>query len=182
MISLAGDGHGIEVGKPVAFSGEAMRFDPAYAARAISDLVPNPFVTREIVGRLLTGLSGRGLGAEKIGRLGSLILNELRQALDLERSARAEVLFRADVLAGRIQFRLRLDGANWRMPFTIETSLPVGARVLAAQDGTPVGRSVFSPFYEADLNTEERGVAVMLDGDGAIQWWQRNVALSIYGL
>ncbi len=35
VISLAGDGHGIEVGKPVAFSGEAMRFDPAYAARAI---------------------------------------------------------------------------------------------------------------------------------------------------
>lgn len=59
--------------------GEAMRFDPAYAARAISDLVPNPFVAREIVGRLLNGLSGRGFGQEKIGRLGSLILNELRR-------------------------------------------------------------------------------------------------------
>jgi len=182
VISLAGDGHGIEVGKPVAFSGEAMRLDPAYAVRAISDLVPNPFVAREIVGRLLTGLSGRGFGAEKIGRLASLILNELRKALDLERNARAEVLFRAEVLAGRIQFRLRLDGANWRMPFAVETSLPVGSRVLAGKDGTPVGKSVFAPFYEADLNTDERGVAVMLDGDGAIQWWHRNVALSGYGL
>lgn len=68
------------------------------------------------------------------------------------------------------------------MPNTVETSLPVGARVLAGQDGTPVRKSVFSPFYEADLNTEERGVAVMLDGDGAIQWWHRNVALSGYGV
>ena len=168
-VSLAGDEHGIEAGKPVAFSGEAMRFDPAFAAR-------------EIVGRLLTGLSGRGFGQEKTGRLGSLILDELRKALDLERNARAKALFRSEVLAGRIQFRLRLDGANWRMPFTIETSLPIWASVLAGQDGTPVGKSVFLPFYEGDLNTEERGVAVMLDGDGAIQWWHRNVALSGYGL
>jgi type III restriction enzyme len=182
VIILAGDGHGIEVGKPVAFSGEAMRFDPAYAARAISDLVPNPFVAREIVGRLLTGLSGRAFGPEKIGRLGSLILNELRKALDLERNTRAETLFRAEVLAGRIQFRLRLDGANWRMPFTVETNLPMGSPVLLGQDGTPVAKSVFSPFYQADLNGDERGVAVMLDGDGAIQWWHRNVALSGYGL
>ena len=46
----------------------------------------------------------------------------------------------------------------------------------------PVRKSVFAPFYEADLNSEERGVAVMLDGDGAIQWWHRNVAVSGYGL
>ena len=182
VISLAGDGHGIEVGKPVAFSGESMRFDPAHAVRAISDLVPNPFVAREIVGLLLTGLSGRGFGPEKIGRLGNLILNELRKALDVERNARVEVLFRAEVLAGRVQFRLRLDGANWRMPYNSDTTLPVGSRVLAGGDGMPVGKSVFAPFYEADLNSEERGVAVMLDGDGAIQWWHRNVAVSGYGL
>ena len=182
VISLADDGNEIIIGKPVAFSNEAMRFDPTYAVRAISDLVPNPFVGREILERLLTGLAGRGFAEEKIGRLGTLIIEELRKALDAERNARAEAMFRAEVLAGGIQFRLRLDGANWRMPFKMETTLPERARVLAGRDGTPVRKSIFAPFYEADLNTEEQGVAVMLDGDAAIRWWHRNVALSGYGL
>ena len=33
-----------------------------------------------------------------------------------------------------------------------------------------------------ELNTEERGVAVHLDGDNAVKWWHRNVAKTNYGL
>jgi type III restriction enzyme len=32
---------------------EALRFDPPHAVRMISDIMPNPFVGREIVGRFL---------------------------------------------------------------------------------------------------------------------------------
>ena len=40
---------------------EALRFDPSHAVRMISDLVPNPFVGREIVGAVVTRLVARGL-------------------------------------------------------------------------------------------------------------------------
>lgn len=42
-------------------------------------------------------------------------------------NTQAEALFRAEVAAERIQFRLRTDGHSWRMPFEAETFEPAGA-------------------------------------------------------
>jgi type III restriction enzyme len=148
----------------------------------ISDIVPNPFVGREIVGRFLTVLDKRGFSEAKIGSLSSLIVEELRKGLDAERAARAEAMFKADVAAGRIQFRLRLDGKNWRMSFTIETAEPVTAHQLVGASGGPLERSLFAPVYEADFNGDEREIAVYLDGEKALVWWHRNVARVQYGM
>jgi type III restriction enzyme len=181
-ISLAEDGEQAILGETVTASTEAMAFDPSYAVRVISDLVPNPFVGREIVERLISPLRARGFDEEKLGRLSSLIIDELRKGLETERTKRAETLFKAEVQTGTIQFRLRLDGDNWRMPSTVDTTEPPNARVLTGDDGAPVKKSLFAPFYQGELNNEETGVAVMLDGNGAIQWWHRNVARVHYGL
>jgi type III restriction enzyme len=168
--------------KPIAAGTEALRFDPAHAVRMISDIVPNPFVGREIVGRLLVALKKRSFDAAKIGTLSSLIVEELRKGLDAERAKRAEAFFKADVSTGRIQFRLRLDGKNWRMPFTVETTEPDTARQLVGKNGGPLERSLFAPVYESELNGAERDVAVYLDGEKALDWWHRNVARAQYGL
>lgn len=181
-ISLAEDGEQAILGETVAASSETMAFDPSYAVRVISDLVPNPFVAREIVEKLLSPLRTRGFVEEKLGRLSSMIIDELRKGLEAERTKRAETLFKAGVQAGTIQFRLRLDGENWRVPHHVETTEPPNARVLTGSDGAPVKKSLFSPFYEGELNNEETGVAVMLDGNAAIQWWHRNVARLQYGV
>ena len=87
----------------------------------IRDLIPNPYVGREIVGRLHARLRERGFGDQLLGRLAGLIISELRMGLDKERDKRAEDIFRARVTKGEIQFRLRTDGQNWRMPFETET-------------------------------------------------------------
>lgn len=181
-ITLAVSGKQAIVGELGQASTELMAFDPSYAVRVISDIVPNPFVGREIVETMLVTLRARGFDDGKLGRFASLIMDELRKGLELERTARAERLFKADVTSGRIQFRLRLDGNNWRMPHHVDTTEPVNARVLAGQQGLPVDKSLFAPFYEAELNNQEAGVAVMLDGNGAIKWWHRNVARVHYGL
>ena len=181
-IELSADGTTIITGKAVSPVAEAVEFDPPYAVRVISDIVPNPFVARDIVGGVVQSLRQRGFDDAKIGRRSGLIIDTLRKALDAERSGRAETLFRMDVKGGRIQFRLRLDGRNWKMPQHAITMEPVGARVLAGNDGNPVQASLFSPFYETDLNAGERGVAVMLDEAMTIRWWHRNVAKSQYGL
>jgi len=115
--------------------------------------------------------------------LASLIVEELRKGLDAARHARAEALFKAEVAAGRIQFRLRLDGrSNWRMPFQIETTEPENARQIVNKAGGALEKSLFAPVYEAELNKDERDVAVYLDGENALAWWHRNVARKQYGI
>lgn len=181
-IRLAEDGDELFVGETVAASTEVLAFDPAHAVRMVSDLVPNPFVGREIVGGMIVALRARGFDDVRLGQLASLIVEELRKALDRARSARAEALFKAEVAAGRIQFRLRLDGRNWRMPFSIETEEPENGRKLLNRAGNALEKSLFAPVYESELNGDEQDVAVYLDGEKTLTWWHRNVARSQYGI
>lgn len=181
-IRLAEDGDELFVGETVAANAEILAFDPAHAVRMISDIVPNPFVCREIVGATVAALRARGFDDAKLGLLASLIVEELRKGLEAARNARAEALFKAEVAAGRIQFRLRLDGRNWRMPFSIETTEPENARQLLNRAGGPLEKSLFAPVYENELNSDERDVAVYLDGEKTLAWWHRNVARTQYGI
>ncbi|MCA8927008.1 MAG: DEAD/DEAH box helicase family protein [Alphaproteobacteria bacterium] len=181
-IRLADDGEELFVGETVAENLETLVFQPTHAVRMVSDIVPNPFVGREIVGRLLDALRVRGFDDSRLGQLASLIVEELRKGLDTERTTRAEALFKAAVAAGRIQFRLRLDGRNWQMPKSVETTEPENARQLLSKTGGPLEKSLFAPVYENELNGDERDVAVYLDGEKALAWWHRNVARTQYGI
>jgi type III restriction enzyme len=181
-IKLSEEGDELFVGETISQNTEVLTFDPAHAVRMVSDIVPNPFVAREIVGDLLDALRARGFGEDKLGRFASLIATELRRGLDHARTTRAEALFKDEVGAGRVQFRLRLDGRNWRMPDTTETTEAEGARQILSKTGGPLEKSLFAPVYEAELNKDERDVAVYLDGEGALSWWHRNVARSQYGI
>ena len=181
-IKLSDDGDKLFVGEAVAANSETLRFDPAHAVRMISDIVLNPFVGRDIVGATIRYLRARGFDDTKLGQLASIIVEELRKGLDEARNARAETLFKAEVEAGRFQFRLRLDGHNWRMPFGVETTEPENARQLINRAGGALEKSLFSPIYEAEMNADERDIAVYLDGEGTLTWWHRNVARTQYGL
>lgn len=181
-IRLADDGDELFVGETIAANTEILAFDPAHAVRMISDIVQNPFVGREIVGAAVTALRMRGFDDARLGRLANLIVEELRKGLDVERNIRAEALFKAKVAAGCIQFRLRLDGRNWRMPFSIETMEPEDGRQLLNRAGGSLEKSLFTPVYENELNSDERDVAVYLDGERTLSWWHRNVARTQYGI
>ncbi len=81
-IKLADDGDELFVGETVSQNTEVLRFDPAHTVRVVSDLLPNPFVAREVVGKLLDALRARGFDEEKLGRFAGLIAAELRRGLD----------------------------------------------------------------------------------------------------
>jgi type III restriction enzyme len=69
------------------------------------------------------------------------------------------------------------------MPRQIWTTAEEGAAQQTKQSGAPLERSLFLPIYAADLNDDERRVAVYLDDDSAIRWWHRNgVDRRSYGL
>jgi len=131
-ISLTGEGPEHFRGEAIGTVTESLRFDASYAVRVISDLVPNPFVAREIIARVLTVLEARGFDQPKLGAVAGVIVDTLRLALDKERTARPEALFKTEVHAGQIQFRLRMDGRNWPMPNHITTTEPPLAQSCAA--------------------------------------------------
>ena len=166
----------------IASNSEELTFNPVYAVQRISDLVQNPFIGREIVGRLLTRLHNRDLDNEMMGKIAGLIVEELHRNLEKERDRKAEVLFKKFVVDGHIQFRLRLDGRNWQMPRHIDSSLSARESQLTNKHGAPLERSLFTPLYTSEFNQDERDVAVYLDGDEALKWWHRNVARSQYGI
>ena len=178
-IGLTEDG---DVSETIAGTAEVAAFDPVHAVRMTLDIVQNPFLGREIVGRLLNALRGRGFDDRKLGGIARLVVEELRKGLDVERDSRAEALFKEGVEGGRIQFRLRLDGRDWQMPSQLDASEPPGSRQFLTQSGGPLQRSLFEPVYRNELNQDEQDVAVYLDGDAAVRWWHRNVARTQYGI
>ncbi|MEE4380060.1 MAG: DEAD/DEAH box helicase family protein [Candidatus Competibacteraceae bacterium] len=182
-IRLADSGQERIVTEVAGQSGEILQFDPAYAVRMVSDIVPNPWVARDIVGRLMVDLEARGFNADRLGTLAGLIVEQLRLWLDNERDRMAETLFRVSVAGGRIQFRLRSDSHNWHMPFEAETYEPEGAEQLVGNTGEPLEKSLFAPIYKGDFsNQDERNIAVYLDGETALTWWHRNVARQQYAI
>ena len=174
-------------GQQAAARNEFSAFDPVHATFQIADLVSNPFIGREIVGKILAALQKRGFADAFIGQVSQLIVEELRKDMRRWCDERAETFFKQEVDAQRIQFRLRADGKNWRMPFDLDTTKPKDAPRLVDAEGEEVQNSLFHPVYRSEfggdeLNQAEEEVAVYLDKEETLKWWHRNVARAHYGL
>jgi len=157
---------------------EAALFDPVYATRIVSDIVPNPWIGRALVDKYVSRLRERDFAPEQLGALSGLLLEELRKFLLEQRDKLAEALFIEGVASERIQFRLRTDKHNWRMPEAMESDLPEQSPQLPKPNGNLTEKSLFSPVYAADFNGEEKDFACYLDEEKALVWWHRNVAKS----
>lgn len=173
-----GEGRGREFAThtPTLKADDAVALDPVYATRVITDIVPNAWIARELVGELMRQLEARGLDRDRLGSMSSFLLEELRKFLIEERDKLAEQQFVADVAAERIQFRLRTDTHNWRVPHELMTELPETAPQLPRPDGQLTEKSLFAPVYNADYNPDEASFACYLDDKAALDWWHRNVA------
>jgi type III restriction enzyme len=151
-------------------------FDPVYATRIVSDIVPNPWVARGLIATVVKGLSKRGFDENKIGLLSSFILEEMRKYLVAERDTIAEQIFIDKVAAESIQFRLRTDVHNWVMPEHMWTDLAENSEKFTRSTGDIVEKSLFAPVYKLELNNDEQDFACYLDEHKALVWWHRNVA------
>lgn len=161
---------------------ESTAFDTVHAVRMISDIMAHPWWAFVLVEEFVNGLRQRGFSDEKLGRSAGILIARLRQWLAKQRNGMAENLFKEKVRRGVIQFRLRTDRHNWKMPLAEVTFEPKGAAQLANDNGVPVEKSLFSPLYVNEFNREESQVAVYLDGEKALQWWHRNAARSHYAI
>jgi type III restriction enzyme len=151
-------------------------FDSAYVTRAIVDIVPNPWIARSFVSQVLTDLERLNISKLSWATMISLMIESLRLHLSKERDRLAEAVFLTEVQAGRIQFRLRTDRNNWRMPSELLTQRPLTSSLLQRNDGKVIENSFFDPAYKDDLDGYEQKVACYLDSEKALRWWHRNVA------
>lgn len=181
-IAISEEGEQIITSEVTAKNPELFTFDLVKAVRLVSDIVPNPFIAREIIGKYIDNLKAKGFDDEHLGRLWALLIEELRKGLDIARTEKAENMFKAALEAGDIQFRLRVDGQNWRMPDEIETHEPTQAPQLVNSAGSLIQLSLFEPVYRKEMNSDEQEVAVHLDEVATIKWWHRNVARSQYAM
>lgn len=161
--------------------GVKAEFDPVYVTRAIVDIVPNPWIARAIIGQVLSELKRLVLTELDWSAMTTVMIESLRARLIQERDRLAEVVFLNEVQSGRIQFRLRTDKNNWRMPDSLSTQRQPDSERLRRTDGEEVSHSFFHPVYRDDLNQYEQKVAIYLDSEKALKWWHRNVAKSQAG-
>lgn len=179
-LTIAGSTHDDLLKEQVASTATEIEdgpFDTVFATRAISDIVPNPWVARALIGNFIDELVSRGLREDALGAMAAYLLEELRQELLSERDRLAEALFMKEVAQGHIQFRLKADEHNWQMPSEITTDRPTAAPPLTRpSDAALVEKSVFWPVYREDFNGDEAEFACYLDERSALEWWHRNVA------
>lgn len=168
-----GDSAGFVTEDAVALN-EALAFDAPHAVRMLSEIVPNPYVARELVGRVLAKLQVRGFGDELIGRLSAYIIDEARKALVKWRDKQAASIFGECLKSGHVEFRVRGDAGDWIAPDHIWTSATDNAPQVPSKSGGALERSLFLPVYASDLNDDEKHVAVYLDAEAVIKWWHRN--------
>lgn len=160
------------------------RVDRVFATRAICDLLPNPWQGFDLTERVVQRLCGTGLSERRIALSLELLVQQVRADVERWREEQAEQVFLAHLAAGRIEFRLRADRLDYRIPDEITAELAQQPRTLTRpDDGHPVEKSLFAPFYESMLdNRFERDFACYLDSQAAVRWWHRNVARSGYAL
>lgn len=159
--------------------------DIAFLVRQMLDAVPNPWEAWRIVQESINAIQSRGFSPEQvyINRLHLLksIKTDIRRQVD----EAAERDFRDRLAKGSIRFELVTAGdpnLNWKLAETFELVVSEDDRILQKRNGESLERLLFDKIFEKEFNPLERDVAWYLDGESAVKWWHRLVALHDYHL
>ncbi len=156
--------------------------DRVFIARAIGDLVPNTWLAFDLVEQVVARLLTSGHDEVRVAASSALLIEQLRADIAAQRDALAEKVFTQRVASGDIEFRLHADQLDYEIPNELEIELPEKP-VQLLNDGKPVEKSLFDPFYESMVDSDFEGeFACYLDSQAALSWWHRNVARAHYGL
>ncbi len=158
--------------------------DRARIVRSLTDLAPNPWLAWSWLDTVESVLRERGFDEAAIAGSALSLIEAMRLGIQTDRDVLAEAEFAALLAAGRIQFRLRADAADFELPAEFE-QMVAGQALPWTRDGDAqvMTRTLFVPPLRApDLNEFEHRVAGWLDEQQAVRWWHRNVARTQLGL
>jgi type III restriction enzyme len=178
-LGILSEKEGIEASGAVA----AATLDRVFIARSIGDLIPNTWMAFELVNEVVDRLLHEGHGEERIAASSALLVEQLRSDIGAQRDALAQQVFETNVSSGIIEFELRADRNDYEIPVELDVDLPEKPAYLLCDDGKPVEKSLFAPFYAGLVDNDfESRFACYLDTQAALVWWHRNVARTQYGL
>ena len=156
-------------------SSGAPKFDFAYAAGHLLDVVPNPWIGYEFVKRVFAKILAKHKGREKVVLNNQVfILEEVRKRLEAERDRLAKAAFNQMLEDDQMRFMVVVhDLGMHRLPKKLEMAktVPRANRL----DGSQFEMSLFDQVPADSLNSLERQVASFLDEQSPLYFWYRNI-------
>jgi type III restriction enzyme len=160
-----------------------LALDRARLVRGLIDIVPNAWVTWDVVNTVTRRLLEQGFAEKAIAASSASLLERLRADLEAERDHLAQRVFEDCLQQGWVEFRLRADSTDYEVPQAFALELGGKPTPMVRDDAKLVEKSLFEPALAALTDSGlERDVACYLDSQAALQWWHRNVAKAQYGL
>jgi len=151
--------------------------DYFFAASHLLDLVPNPWLGRDLARRAFESLIER-YPSERVAANHVFVLEALRRRIERERDRLSQEVFRALLESGEMRFLVVAEDLEFnRLPEEIE--VPQAKRA-NREDGAPYQRNLFDVTTEDDLNQFENKVATYLDQQARLFFWYRNRARKDY--
>ena len=151
--------------------------DYFFAASHLLDLVPNPWLGRDLARRVFEALLKR-YPDDRVAANHVFVLEELRRQIERERDRLSREVFRALLDSGTMRFLVVAKDLEFnRLPETIEVPK---AKQANREDGSPYQSNLFDITTEDDLNRFENKVATYLDQQARLFFWYRNRARKDY--
>ena len=144
--------------------------------RLLLDVIPNPWQGARILEETLADLRQRGIAEERIFTNRLFLVKAMRDDLKKQVHDAGEIEFKRMLAASELCFRLETSGdpkLNWALAETLELDVAEDDKVLLRKNGEPLGKSLFEPVYQKQVNGLEKDVAWYLDGEKAVHWWHR---------
>jgi type III restriction enzyme len=166
---------GVLTSKDVITESSDEPFDPVYATRVLTDVVPNPWIARSILSNIVATLRQRNWSDKRLASASGHFLAECLRWLSDRRDEMAEAHFKRALADGRIVFELQATDLDWEMPYQENIEVRSGDRQIQGPSGNPVQRSLFEPEFETSMNDLELKLAVELDSRKVVDWWYRSI-------
>ncbi|MFA6179798.1 MAG: hypothetical protein WC696_09330, partial [Candidatus Methylopumilus sp.] len=159
------------------------KLDKAKLVRGLLDIVPNPWWVWQWVDFVVKKLVTTGYSEHLIAASNTSLLERLRVEIEAERDRLAQLVFNREVEAGNIEFSLKADATDYRIPQEFSVEFSGKPNYMIRDDAKLIEKSLFVPAINQLTDSGlERDVACYLDGQVALAWWHRNVAKTQYGL
>lgn len=152
-------------------------------ARRLLGLIPNPWISYQLVEEAVVTLKGRGIEEGEIAKGRLDLLDSIRVELATKVDAQAREIFERKIAEQVITFRLAGKKVDWEMPPWDEVDFRAASDSWEVDaDGELLQRTLFERLKHGELNGFEKDVALYLDGSNAIAWWWRLTSRGPWGL
>jgi type III restriction enzyme len=155
----------------------ASEFNMVFAARALREVVPNPFVCGKWVSSYIECLLSSGWTEEDLAKGQRYVLDQMEKRAKAVLEEVCCAVFEASLNSNKIIFDLVLD-KWWEVPHVSKIEIPLGEDRKRRGDRNEFEKAMFSPVFPSEFTGLEYKVASFVDRQEAVSWWYRNVVKS----